>query len=239
MAEEPFLYVFVDEHKIVTVRASPPWKERIEKLLKAFDLEQIDEPAGRTPRATSTPVLSLPEDNPDMLGPEEIIERLRDDWQLLLNIDPDRNVDDEGNDLGPTPWRCIVRASFEKKPPRYAEVLLIADCLRAAEDASLNAVENLVGKKAAEALDDLVVVATDRTTPEQFETLLGGKKRLAKPPVKSPGKSSQPQAKPGGPSRPASPRADLPGDGDPGATDPHDDTVEHAEPQVRSCRWLV
>lgn len=240
MAEEPFLYVFVDEHKIVTVRAEPALKERIEKLLKAFDLEQIDEPAGADAASHEhRSVLSLPEDNPDMLGPEEIIERLRDDWQLLLNIDPDRNVDDEGTDLGPTPWRCIVRASFEKKPPRYAEVLLIADCLRAAEDASLNAVENLVGKKAAEALDDLVVVATDRTTPEQFETLLGGKKRLAKPPVKSPGKSSQPQAKPGGPSRPASPRADLPGDGDPGATDPHDDTVEHAEPQVRSCRWLV
>jgi hypothetical protein len=43
MSEEPFLYIFVDEHKIVTVRAEPSLKDRIERLLKAFDLDACED----------------------------------------------------------------------------------------------------------------------------------------------------------------------------------------------------
>ncbi len=46
LSEEPFIYVFVDEHKLVTVRVEAVLKEKIESLLAAFDLPQVDEISG-------------------------------------------------------------------------------------------------------------------------------------------------------------------------------------------------
>ena len=184
MSEAPFFYVFIDEHKIVTIRAEPTLKERIEKLLKAFDLEQIEEPAGADAASHEhRTVLAVPEDKPEMLGPEEIVEQLRDHWQLVLNVDPDGNVDDEGNNLGTTAWRCVLRLG-EPAKPKYAEVLLYADCLKVAEEAAFAAVERLAGKHGP-SLDDGSVVASDRLTPEQMTELLGKKKKTSHGPAVS------------------------------------------------------
>ncbi|MBY0312336.1 MAG: hypothetical protein K2W85_09725 [Phycisphaerales bacterium] len=110
MSEEPFLYIFVDEHKVVTVRAEAALKERVEAALAAFDLTQVDEiHSADSVTHEHRAVLDAPEDRADLLSAEEIVEVLRDEWRLVLNIDPDRNVDDEGNDLGITCWRIIIR----------------------------------------------------------------------------------------------------------------------------------
>jgi len=110
MSEEPFLYIFVDEHKIVTVRVQADMKERVERLLGAFDLTEIDEIAGADAATHEhRGVLDAPEDRLDLLNADEIVEELRNDWGLVLNIDPDRNIDEEGNDLGMTAWRCLAR----------------------------------------------------------------------------------------------------------------------------------
>lgn len=108
--DEPFIYFFVDEHKIVTVRVEPNLKETVEKILESFDLEQVTDPAGADSAAHEhRSVLLMPPDEPQVLGPDEIVEFLRDEWRMLLNIDPETNVDEEGRELGVTPWRCIVR----------------------------------------------------------------------------------------------------------------------------------
>ncbi|MCX5689414.1 MAG: hypothetical protein NTV94_06440 [Planctomycetota bacterium] len=187
MCEEPFLYMFLDEHKIVTVRAEPSMKDRVERLLKAFDLEPCEDAAGADAASHEhRTVLITPPDRPELLGPEEIVERLRDEWNLVLNIDPDQNLDEEGKPLGTTPWRVVVRVergggrdTRRKTRARYAEILLYSDCLRVAEEAALAQVDRMVGAKKP-AIEDAVVVASDRLTTEQMAELLGESKKKTK-----------------------------------------------------------
>lgn len=110
MSEEPFLYVFVDEHKVVTVRAEAQLKEKVEKVLAAFDLELLDElSSADSVTHEHRSVLEAPNDRPDLFVGDEIVELLRDEWRLVLNIDPESNIDEDGKDLGVTGWRCILR----------------------------------------------------------------------------------------------------------------------------------
>lgn len=113
MSEEPFMYFFVDEHKIVTIRAEAAAKERVEKLLAAFDLAQTPDAAGADSAAHEhRGVLHAPGGDLTLMDFDEIVERLRDDWRLVLNIDPESNVDDDGKDLGVTAWWCRVRVAI-------------------------------------------------------------------------------------------------------------------------------
>lgn len=110
MSDEPFLYIFVDEHKIVTVRCEVALKEKVEALLAAFDLKEVPAIAGADAATHEhRGVLDAPDDHPELRTAEEIVEELRDEWHLTLNIDPDTNLDDEENELGITGWRCLVR----------------------------------------------------------------------------------------------------------------------------------
>jgi hypothetical protein len=192
MSESPFFYVFVDEHKIVTIRIDATRKERLEKLLEAFDLEATatgKEPVGADGAAHEHRTVLSIGDNPKVLGPEEVIERLRDEWRLVLNVDPETNVDDDGTDLGLTQWRCVVRcdpldeAKGEKK---YAEVILDAENLRKAEEMAVDAVGKMREDGGLEEeFEDQVVVCADRLDEEGLRDLLGSsgkgsKRRKAK-----------------------------------------------------------
>ncbi|MCA9279451.1 MAG: hypothetical protein H6815_01530 [Phycisphaeraceae bacterium] len=140
MSENPFMYLFLDEHKILTLRVEVHLREQVEAMLAAFELMPVEELASvDSSTHEHTSVLIAPEDRPDLLSPEEIVEYLRDHWLLTLNVDPESNVDDEGNDLGFTAWRCLVRCRMEKPTPqtRYAEVFLLADGLMRAEELAL------------------------------------------------------------------------------------------------------
>lgn len=181
VSDEPFLYLFIDEHKILTVRAEPDLRPQIEGVLRSFDLEPTDDPAGADAAAHEhRGVLLAPKDRPELLTGEEVVEDLRERWRLLLNIDPESNVDDDGEDLGFTPWRCLVRCSGEKNPEeRYAEILCIADRLRRAEEVSMDAAATLMGDSGEWA--DIVVIAADRLTPEMLTealTAAGSRNRL-------------------------------------------------------------
>lgn len=128
----------------MTVRCEPDLKPRFETVLKAFDLTETAEPAGADAAAHEhRNVLWTPDDRPDLLSAEEIVEDLRDAWQLDLNIDITRNIDDNGKELGLTAWRCLVRLEGGDRT-RYAEVLLMADCLMHAEELSLDATVGLL-----------------------------------------------------------------------------------------------
>ncbi len=169
MVDEPhFFYFFVDEHKIVTIRAETVLKERVEKILAAFDLEAMESPAGADSAAHEhRGVLEHPSDRPDLLTMDEIVESLREEWRLSLNIDPDTNLDDDGRELGMTLWRCLVRVSSEKeKRVRYVESLVLAASIRRAEELALDAGDELKPKKVTE-WDENSVVTSDRMTPEQ------------------------------------------------------------------------
>lgn len=163
MSVDPFFYFFVDEHKIVTVRATAEFKERVEKVLAAFDLEQTDAAAGADAVSHEhRGVLIAPDDRPDLLTHEEIIEHLRDVWRLTLNIDPETNVDEEGNDLGITGWRCLVRCAVDVDgPARYAEVFLSAGSLNDAEDMAEQAAEDQ-RPAGVEGWEETMIVNADR-----------------------------------------------------------------------------
>lgn len=141
MSEEPFMYLFLDEHKVLTIRVETAAKERVERLLAAFDLGNLagggagEDKDGQRPRRTDghplvevmaadavshehRSVLLTPEDRPELPGPEEVTEALVDLWGMTLNIDVERNLDDDGRDLGVTGWRCLVRVEPEPDPGR-------------------------------------------------------------------------------------------------------------------------
>jgi len=178
MSEDPFLYVFVDEHKIVTVRAQPELKERVERVMAAFDLEQTESAAGVDAAAHEhRSVLLAPANNPEFLTPEEVVEDLVDHWRMLLNVDPDSNKDDEGNELGPTSWRALVRCEFDDAPPRYAETVFDAENFREAEGLAFNAIEKLStaareGGVEEEDWSDARLVIIDRITSTMLAQIL-------------------------------------------------------------------
>ncbi len=145
MCEEPFFYVFVDEHKVVTVRAATDMKERVEKVLAAFDLEAVEQIAAADAALHEhRSVLEAPDDRPDLLTPDEIVEDLRDLWGLSLNVDPDANLDENGHALGIVGWRVVVRAVLPGEVIRYTEVLLTAENLATAHELAVDATQHLV-----------------------------------------------------------------------------------------------
>lgn len=175
LSDEPFVYVFVDEHKIVTIRVQADMKDRVEKILAAFDLEQKDEPAGAdAAQHEHREVLVAPDDRPDVLTFDEIVEQLRHDLRLTLNIDPETNVDDEEQDLGMTAWRGVVRAhrDEEDQQGRHAEIVLTATCLRETEGLVEQAMNTLLPSGVSE-WSFIMIVAMDRLLPSEAGELLG------------------------------------------------------------------
>ena len=183
MSDEPFLYFFVDEHKIITLRCTMDARDRIEKVLRAFDLEEIEEPAGADAAVHEhRSVLLSPVDDPEILGFEEIVEEVRESWRLILNVDSESNLDDNGRELGITNWRMLARAEYESDPlVRYVEIFLRAGCLREAEE---------MGRVCANSLFDTekrqptlaAVVELDRIAPQTFEDML----KTAQSPITAP-----------------------------------------------------
>ncbi len=199
MSLEPFIYIFVDEHKIVTVRAETSLRERVEKTLAAFDLAAVEEiPTVDTVVHEHRSVLEAPPDRPDLLTAEEVVERLLDAWRLRLNVDREHNLDDNGDDLGMTAWRCLVRvepapddeegeeeegeaageggeavgasaAAAAEVGPRYAEVLLTAANLDEAERLAFDAASEGVEGAGKAMVDDRPAVRAVAASAEGEE----------------------------------------------------------------------
>jgi hypothetical protein len=173
MSEDPFIYLFIDEHKIITIRVEPKLRERVERMFQAFDLEATEAAAGADAAAHEhRSVLTAPAGDIELLTPDEVMEVLKIEWKLLLNIDPDSNVDDKGTELGTTHWRSLVRFDLDSSV-RYAEVVFDADNLREAEDVTFSAAHELAEEDDME-WDDSMIVTIDRLTPAQLAQLLDG-----------------------------------------------------------------
>lgn len=184
MSEEPFFYIFIDEHKIVTIRTEPVLKEKIEKVLASFDLSAMTDPAGADAASHEhRGVLLAPSDRSELLDGEQILEFLKDDWKLVLNIDPETNVDDDQNPLGTTAWRCLLRGENEKET-RYAQVCLAADHLRQAEETAFDTLAEMCDKAEID-FDDAVVISADRIKMEEIPTVVEAITKTRIKPVKA------------------------------------------------------
>ncbi|RMH23693.1 MAG: hypothetical protein D6693_11010 [Planctomycetota bacterium] len=169
MSDDPFLYVYVDEHKIVTVRAPGEIRDEIEKTLDAFDLSPVEELAGADAAEHEHRGLLTTDGG----GPseEQILEELLVSWRLQLNIDHERNTDDDGRDLGVTAWRCLVRLAGEEGPV-YGDVWLRAGCYDEAESLAVSAVAEASGVEPFDGDHPPLVIVADRVTPEAFAASL-------------------------------------------------------------------
>lgn len=174
MSIDPFVYLFVDEHKVLTVRVQLDLKERVEKILRAFDLDLVDDiKTVDSVHHEHRSILQVPEDDPRILSPDDLLDELRGAWGLELNIPGEGNVDDEGKELGITGWRCLVRCvRGENVPDRFAEVLLTAECLDTAERLAAEGAAKLDPESGAWIAVE--PVALDRVKPERFEELVQG-----------------------------------------------------------------
>jgi hypothetical protein len=145
MSEQPFLYVFMDEHKILTVRVQVELKDAVEKILRSFDLTEVEKIAGADAAVHEhRGVLDAPSNRPDLLTHDEIIEDLREQWGLELNINRDASTDDQGRLTGLVPWRCVVRVVDDRGEVRYVEVLLVAGAYSQAEELATAFVSRLI-----------------------------------------------------------------------------------------------
>ncbi|CAE7756398.1 unnamed protein product [Symbiodinium sp. CCMP2592] len=171
VSEDPFFYAFVDEHKILTIRVEPELCPKIEQLLASFGIEAVDEPAGADAAAHEhRSVLITPKDRPDLLNADEIVEAARHHWGLVLNVDPESNLDDEGNDLGITPFRCLLRYETDQNPTaQYAEVLCTAASIHEAESLALEAIEQLIEEPETDkSTTDIYLLSADRVEPKDI-----------------------------------------------------------------------
>jgi len=147
MSLDPFVYVFVDEHKIVTARVETALKERVERLLASFGLAPVDELAGvDSTEHEHRSILALEVDGSEFASHAEIVERMRERWALQLNVDWESNVDDDGRAIGLCGWRADVRR-FDENDQEVGrwEVLLAASTPAEAERLAIDAVASEVG----------------------------------------------------------------------------------------------
>jgi hypothetical protein len=168
MSDDPFLYVYVDEHKILTVRAQSDLKDVIERALEAFDAPLVDtllsvDTVAHEHRSVLDPA-------PGSLVEEEILEELIDHWRLQINVDREHNLRDDGKELGVTGWRCLVRLSADAaSQPVYGHVWLRAACLEDAEWGALDALAEEAKVDLEAPAASAMVILADRFSPEMFQ----------------------------------------------------------------------
>lgn len=113
-SEDPFVEVFVDPWKGVSVHVPLHQRDDVEHLLDTFGLEEVpqtwpteaDDDARWHEHIEVRPVLDLTDDYASDV--DELLLELRHAWQLSLNIDPQRNEDERGRLLGVTLWHVVA-----------------------------------------------------------------------------------------------------------------------------------
>jgi hypothetical protein len=111
-SEEPFIEVFVDQWKGVSLHVPLHMQDAVERVLADFGLEEVaqtwpgveEDVAGEA--SLVRPVLEIVDEySPDI---DELLLALRHEWRMELNIDPESNIDEGGRRLGSTLWHAVV-----------------------------------------------------------------------------------------------------------------------------------
>ncbi len=110
-SQEPFVEIFLDQWKGLSIIVPLTMKEPVELMLEGLDLHEVPETwkvdgdARAMEAAEIRPVLDLADGAPDL---DDLLWQLRSDWRLDLDVDPDNNVDEAGRPLGMTLWHAVV-----------------------------------------------------------------------------------------------------------------------------------
>ena len=129
-SESPFVEIFVDQWKGVSIIVPLDMHDDVERLLASAGLKEVQEtwvlgkenPA--LDKAQIRPVLA----NLDGLAADidDVLMELRHDWRMELNIDPDTNVDEGGRHLGLTLWHAVLGVHRVGDTEQVAEMLIWA-----------------------------------------------------------------------------------------------------------------
>lgn len=146
-SDEPFLEVFIDPWKSISVHCQVDMRDDIAAILERHGLEEVsqtwDEAAfdGVEPPYRMREILVIEDEHsPDL---DELLLQLREDWGLQLDVDPHSNLDDGGRELGLTLWHAIAMADpvEERAGGAYVTIWATARSLEESQDMIEAAVE--------------------------------------------------------------------------------------------------
>jgi len=139
LGEEPYIEIFLDQWKGILVHAPLSMRDEVERLLLECGLHEVPEtwPRDDNGRALEglRPRQVLAIEDEYSADVDEVLLQLRHAWYLELNVDPERNVDEAGRDLGRTLWHAmvIVESLDDPEGGAYASIWATAGSLREVE----------------------------------------------------------------------------------------------------------
>ncbi len=174
-SEDPFVEVFIDQWKGVSIIVPLDMHDDVEGLLTSLGLEEVPETwavgdeNSELKNVRIRPVLASL--NGAAADIDDVLIEIRRDWQLELNIDPDTNVDAVGRHLGMTLWHAMIGVHHDAEPSVTADMSIWATA------GSLGELETLIDAMFREtgewAIDE--VISTDRTAfderPDELKDL--------------------------------------------------------------------
>ena len=110
-ADAPFMEIFLDQDKRVTIHVEPGRREEVEAVLSANGLSQQEAGTLEIPESEFEHIQTrsiLVEDPSLLCDIDQLLLVLRHEWALILDEDEDRNLDAGGRELGRTLWHAIV-----------------------------------------------------------------------------------------------------------------------------------
>ena len=110
-ADAPFMEIFLDQDKRVTIHVEPGRREDVEAVLSAHELAQQESNVLEMPDSEFEQIQTrsiLVEDPSLLCDIDQLLLVLRHEWALILDEDEDRNLDSGGRELGRTLWHSIV-----------------------------------------------------------------------------------------------------------------------------------
>jgi len=160
--ENPFVEVFVDQWKGVSIIVPLDMHDDVERLLASAGLNEVQETwalGDENPALDNVQIRPVLADLDGMAADiDDVLMELRHDWRMELNIDPDTNVDDAGRRLGLTLWHAILGVH------RVGDTRQMADMLIWATAGSLAQLEELIEAELEQSGEWLIaeVYSTDR-----------------------------------------------------------------------------
>ena len=133
-SEDPFLEIFIDQWKGMSIHVPLSQREQVEEMLVTLGLEEVtqtwsEEDSNPNSMGASElrPVLDLSDDfAPDV---DEVLLQLRHAWSLVLDIEPDSNKDEKNRELGRTLWHVVLiaQSQADEQLGAYVSVWLSAE----------------------------------------------------------------------------------------------------------------
>ena len=109
--EHPFVEIFLDQDKQVVVHTEAELAGDIERILRRFNVMRQPEEALFVPEAVLQGIRTRPvlvQRHGLIMDTDQLLMDLRAAWDLELDVDPDRNLDGQGRNIGRTLWSGVV-----------------------------------------------------------------------------------------------------------------------------------